>query len=193
MELILASENLTCYLTDWKAGNDTARDSLLPLVYDELRRLAASYMRDERSARTLQPTALVHETWLRLVSQRVPDWEGRSHFFGVAAHLMREILVDHARHNKRAKRGGGVPHAPIDKAVNAAPKRDSELLALDDALTGLAGMDPRKSRIVELRYFGGFTIEETAEALDISVATVAREQRLAEAWLYRELKSGSHP
>jgi RNA polymerase sigma factor (TIGR02999 family) len=187
--LTLASgDNLTSYLTDWKAGNAAARDSLLPLVYDELRRLAARYLKDERSARTLQPTALVHETWLRLVSQKLPDWQSRSHFFGVAAHLMREILVDHARHNRRVKRGGGAAHAPIEEAILPVSQPDSDLLALDDALSALASLDPRKSRIVELRYFGGFTIEETAELLAISVATVAREQRLAEAWLYRELK-----
>jgi RNA polymerase sigma factor (TIGR02999 family) len=162
-------------------------DLLVPLVYDEMRRLAQKYLRDEGSAATLQPTALVHEAYLRLVAQALPDWESRSHFFGVAAHLMRQVLVDHARKNKSGKRGGGAPKTPFDEALSFAPERSSEVLALDDALNALAVVDPRKCQIVELRFFGGFSVEETAQALDLSVATIGREQRLAEAWLHREL------
>jgi RNA polymerase sigma-70 factor, ECF subfamily len=166
-------------------------DLLVPLVYDEIRRLAQSYLRDERSADTLQPTALVHEAYLRLVGQNLPDWESRSHFFGVAAHLMRQILVDHARRHKSAKRGGGQPKAYLEEALNFAPERSSDFLALDDALAALTRVDERKCRIIELRFFGGFSVEETAQALGISVATAGREQRLAEAWLHREVSRGA--
>jgi len=182
-----ASEEVTRLLIEWKQGNQMAVDSLVPLVYDEMRRLAQSYLRDERSAATLQPTALVNEAYLRLVAQKLPDWESRSHFFGVAAHLMRQILVDHARKHKSGKRGGGLGKAPLEEALNFAPERSSDILALDDALESLAKVDERKCKIVELRFFGGLSIEETAQAMGVSVATVGREQRLAEAWLHREL------
>ncbi len=184
-----ANEEVTRLLIEWKSGNQAAVDLLVPLVYDEMRRLAESYLRDERAAATLQPTALVHEAYLRLVAQRLPDWESRSHFFGVAAHLMRQILVDHARRQKSGKRGGGAAKASLDEALSFAPERSSEIVALNDALEALSKVDERKTRIMELRFFGGFSVEETAQALGTSVATVGREQRLAEAWLHRELSN----
>ena len=185
--LMAPSLDVTLLLQDWKNGDKRAIERLTPIVYDELRRLAAHYLRDEHAADTLQPTALVHEAYIRLVSQKTPDWEGRAHFFGVAAHLMRQILVDHARRNNSAKRGSGAPVAQLDEALSFAPEKKQELLALNDAFEGLAQIDQRKAQIMELRYFGGFSVEETAQALNISVATVGRETRLAEAWLHREL------
>lgn len=182
-----ADKEVTRLLIEWKQGNKAAMDLLVPLVYDEMRRLARSFLRDERSAATLQPTAVVHEAYLRLVAQNLPDWESRAHFFGVAAHLMRQILVDHARRNKSAKRGSGVAKASLEEALNFAPERSSDILSLDDALSALAQMDERKCRIIEFRFFGGLNIEETAQAMGLSVATIGREQRLAEAWLHREL------
>jgi len=182
-----AGEDVTRLLIEWKEGNRDAIDLLVPLVYDEMRRLAQHYLRDERAAATLQPTVLVHEAYLRLIAQRLPDWESRSHFFGVAAHLMRQILVDHARRNKSAKRGSGAVKAPLEEALNFAPESGPDILALNDALDALAKVDDRKCRVVELRFFGGLSVEETAQAMGISVATVGREQRLAEAWLNREL------
>jgi RNA polymerase sigma-70 factor (ECF subfamily) len=179
--------DVTQLLRDWKNGDEHAIGRLTPIVYDELRRLAAHYLRDEHAADTLQPTALVHEAYIRLVAQNIPDWESRAHFFGVAAHLMRQVLVDHARRHNSAKRGAGAPVNPLDEGLSFSPARSKDLLALDDALDSLGEIDARKSKIVELRYFGGFSVEETAKALNISVATVGREQRLAEAWLHREL------
>ena len=178
---------VTQLLMDWKNGDEEAVNRLTPIVYNELRRLAAHYLSDEHAANTLQPTALVHEAYVRLVAQDQPDWECRSHFFGVAAHLMRQILVDNARRHRSAKRGAGIPAVSLDEAFSLAPGKSSDLVALDDALTALAAIDPRKSKVVELRYFGGFSVEETAQVLNISVATVGREQRMAEAWLHREL------
>jgi RNA polymerase sigma-70 factor, ECF subfamily len=180
-------EEVTRLLIEWKNGNQAAVDALTPLVYEELRRLAASYMRDERSAVTLQPTVLVHEAYLRLVAQDMPDWRNRSHFFGVAAQLMRQILVDHARKQKSAKRGGGVAKASLDEALAFGPERSSDMIALDDALNELTKIDPRQCKIIELRFFGGLSLEETAQALELSPATIGREQRLAEAWLHREM------
>ena len=181
------SEEVTRLLIEWKQGNQAAVDLLVPLVYDEMRRLAESYLRDERAAATLQPTVLVHEAYLRLVAQHLPDWESRSHFFGVAAHLMRQILVDHARRHKSAKRGGGAAKASLDEALSFAPERSSEMVALSDALDALSKVDERKAKIMELRFFGGFSVEETAQSLGTSVATIGREQRMAEAWLHREM------
>ena len=178
---------VTLLLVDAKNGNGHALDLLIPIVYDELHRLAAHYLRDEHAAATLQPTALVHEAYMRLVSQEMPDWECRSHFFGVAAHLMRQILVDHARRHRSQKRGGGAPPVPLSEVLAFAPVRSDDVLALDDALTALAAVDERKCRVVELRYFAGLSVEETARALGVSVGTIGREQRLAEAWLHREL------
>lgn len=184
-----ASEQITQLLSDWSKGDSVAAGALIPVIYDELRRLAAHYLRNEHAANTLQPTALVHEAYLKLVMQKMPDWEGRAHFFGVAAHLMRQILVDHARKHHTAKRGDGQAALPLEEALGFAPQKSREVLALDDALTELSSIDERKCRIVELRFFGGFTVEETANALGISVATVGREQRLAEAWLHRQVSS----
>ena len=184
---------VTQLLIDWKSGSKEALDLLTPLVYNELRRLAEHYLRDERAAATLQPTALVHEAYLRLVAQSLPDWESRSHFFGVAAHLMRQILVDHARRRKSAKRGSGAEKVSLEDAVSFAPGRGRDIEALDDALNALDAIDPRKAKVVELRFFGGFSVEETAQALGISVATVGREQRMAEAWLHRQVTRTEQP
>jgi len=184
-------EQVTQLLIEWKSGNKAAMDLLVPIVYDELRHLAQKYLRDERAAATLQPTALVNEAYLRLVAQRMPDWESRSHFFGVAAHLMRQVLVDHARRHRSGKRGSGLPKASLDEVLGFGVEKSNDIVALDDALNTLAEMDERKSKIVELRYFGGFSVEETAQALNVSTATVGREQRMAEAWLYRELNRES--
>ena len=182
-----AATQVTRLLLDLKNGDPAAVDRLMPIVYDELRRLAAHYLRDERAAATLQPTALVHEAYLRLVAQEMPDWESRSHFFGVAAHLMRQILVDHARRRRSQKRGGGQAPASLDEIVAVGPMKSDDIVALDDALTALAAVDARKCKIIELRFFGGLSVEETARALNVSVGTIGRQQRLAEAWLHREL------
>lgn len=186
-----ARSHVTRLLIDWKNGDPGAIELLTPIVYDELRRLARHYLRDERAADTLQPTALVNEAYLRLVAQDMPDWECRSHFFGVAAHLMRQILVDHARQHRCDKRGGGMPAASLDEALGFAAAKSNDILALDDALSALATVDERKCKVIELRYFSGLSIEETARALDLSVATIGREQRMAEAWLHRELSCQS--
>src|SRR5580765_4140623 len=190
MEASAKANAVTQLLMSWKSGNKEALDSLTPIVYDELCRLADHYLRDEHAAATLQPTALVHEAYLRLVAQKLPDWESRSHFFGVAAHLMRQILVDHARRNKSFKRGGGLAQASLDNVVTFAPMKTDDIVALDDALTALAAVDARKCKVIELRFFGGLSVEETARALDVSVGTIGREQRMAEAWLHRELSRG---
>jgi len=186
----MPAEEVTRLLWEWKNGNQAAVDALTPIVYSELRRLAASYLRDERAAATLQPTALVHEAYLRLVAQSMPDWESRSHFFGVAAQLMRQILVDHARKNKSQKRGGGAAKVSLEDALGFAPERSDSMIALDVALSELAKIDPRQAEVIEMRFFGGFSVEETAQALGISVATIGREQRMAEAWLHRQMQRG---
>ncbi len=186
-----ARPQVTRLLVDWKNGDRQAIELLTPIVYDELRRLARHYLRDERAADTLQPTALVNEAYLRLVAQDMPDWECRSHFFGVAAHLMRQVLVDHARQHRSGKRGGGMPVVPLDEALGFASAKSNDILALDDALNALAAVDERKSKVVELRYFSGLSVEETARVLNLSVATIGREQRMAEAWLHRELSRTS--
>jgi RNA polymerase sigma-70 factor (ECF subfamily) len=182
-----SSESVTQLLIEWKNGNQAACDLLVPLVYRELRRLADHYLRDERASPTIQPTALVHEAYLRLVGQNLPDWQSRSHFFGVAARLMRQILVDHARRRGSAKRGSDAVQVSIEDAVSFSPERSRDIENLDDALTALAVFDPRKAEIVALRYFGGFGLEEVGQSLNISAATVCREQRIAEAWLHREM------
>ncbi|MDX2151954.1 MAG: sigma-70 family RNA polymerase sigma factor [Bryobacteraceae bacterium] len=180
-------EQVTQLLIDWKNGNREALDILTPLVYDELRRLADAYLRREAGGHTLQPTALVHEAYLRLAGSSLPDFESRSHFFGIAANLMRQVLVDHARKRASAKRGAGVEKLPIRPGLELARQPESALIALDDALIVLGQLDPRKVKIIELRFFGGLSVDETAQALSLSAATVGREQRLAEAWLHREL------
>ncbi|MGH9630291.1 MAG: sigma-70 family RNA polymerase sigma factor [Bryobacteraceae bacterium] len=180
-------EDVTRLLINWRNGDQQALEQLMPLVYGELRKLANRYLRRERSDHTLQSTALVHEAYLRLVDQRSVQWQNRAHFFGVAAQMIRRILVDHARGHQTSKRGGGAPKLSLDEAVAVAEKRDLDLVALDDALNGLAAIDPQQSRIVELRFFAGLSIEDTAEVLGISPATVKRDWTIAKAWLYRDM------
>jgi RNA polymerase sigma factor (TIGR02999 family) len=184
-----SSGDVTRLLAELNAGNKDALPALLPLVYDELRRVAQRYFRRERSDHTLQPTALVHEAYLRLVDQRNVQWQNRAHFMGVAAQAMRRILVDRARAHHAAKRGGEQVRVAIDEAAGAGDPPLVDYLALDEALTKLAALDPQQSRIVELRYFGGLTIEETAEALELSPMTIKREWRIARAWLHCEMGS----
>ena len=179
--------DVTQLLLDWSAGDQQALAELTPLVYAELRQIAAQQLRRERAGHTLQPTALVHEAWLRLAETSRLTWQNRAHFLGVAAELMRRILVDHARRRNSDKRGKGETRLPLDEAINVAQGRAVKLLALDDALTSLAALDLRQSRIVELKYFGGLEIEEIAEVIGISPATVKRDWQWARAWLQREL------
>jgi RNA polymerase sigma-70 factor (ECF subfamily) len=182
---------VTRILHAWGKGDPQALDRLMPLVYGELRRLARQRLRRERPDHTLQPTALVHEAYLRLVDQRRATWQNRAQFFGVAAQLMRRILVDHARRHQAAKRGRGTLKVSWDDAIVPAEERAEELVALDDALSRLAQMDPRQGRVVELRVFSGLTVEETAQVLGVSPATVKREWTTAKAWLSREIRQGS--
>jgi RNA polymerase sigma factor (TIGR02999 family) len=178
---------ITQQLIAWGKGDAAALDKLIPAVYQELRRMADRYLRGEQSGHSLQPTALVHEAYLRLIDQKHVEWHNRAHFFGVAAQMMRRILIDHAKAKHRAKRGGTAPKLSLDETMNFTRERAAELVALDDALQILAEVDERKSRIVELRYFGGLTVEETAQVLDISDKTVMRDWKLAKAWLYDEI------
>lgn len=184
---------ITRLLMEWKTGDVSARERLLPLLYGELHRMADRYMRRESAVHTLQATALVHEAYLRLVQGQLPDWESRAHFFGVAAYLMRQLLVEHARRNQAQKRGRDSVKLSLDEALTFAPEQSAQIVELDEALKALAKFDERKSRIIELRYFGGLQVEEVARLLDVSVATVGREQRLAQAWLYRELQRAGGP
>jgi RNA polymerase sigma-70 factor (ECF subfamily) len=177
-------KEITQLLADLTGGDKEALDKLLPLVYDELRRLADRYLRRERDDHTLQATALVHEAYLRLVDQKEVRWQNRAHFFGVAAQMMRRILVDHARALQTTKRGSGGLKLALDDVVELADEQATDMVALDEALTALEAFDPQKSRIVELRFFGGLSIEETAEVMGISTATVIRQWRMAKAWLY---------
>jgi len=182
-------KDVTRLLVDWGNGDQAALDELIPLVYDELRRMAGRYMRRESKGHTLQTSALVNEAYLRLVNQKSVQWQNRAHFFGVAAHLMRRILVDHARSRSRAKRGGGAQMVSLaDQAVIS--KEVADVIALDDALKNLAEMDPRKSQIVEMKFFGGLTTEEVAEVLKVTSRTVEREWRKAKAWLNRAISKG---
>lgn len=181
------SAEVTRLLLDWSKGDRAALDQLMPVVYRELHKIAVAYLRGERTEHTLQPTALINEAYLRLTNQSFPEWEGRKHFYGVAAQLMRQILVEHARSHGAAKRGGGAPRLALDEALDCSREQAAALVELDEALTALAEFDERKARIIELRYFGGLSMEETAGVLGLSVATVGREQRLAQAWLHREL------
>ncbi|MBL8233042.1 MAG: sigma-70 family RNA polymerase sigma factor [Bryobacterales bacterium] len=178
---------VTQLLSDLQGGRSSAADELLPLVYQELRRIAAAYMRRERANHTLQATALVHEAFLQLVDQTRVDWKNRAHFFGVAAQLMRRILVEHARTRGAQKRGGSAAKLSLEEAINYFPQKDLTLLALDDSLKELEKMDERQSRIVELRFFGGLTTEETSEVMGVSTATIEREWRSAKAWLHSQL------
>jgi RNA polymerase sigma factor (TIGR02999 family) len=183
--------DITALLDDWSRGNSRALDQLLPLVYQELRGIARRQLRREREGHTLQPTALVHEAYLRLVDQREVDWRSRAHFFGVAAQVMRRILVDDARRHNAAKRGEGVQRVPIDEAMEVPGRDDISVLALDDALGRLETVDRGLAQIIELRAFGGLTIEEAAHVLKVSASTAKREWRTAKAWLTREL--GAEP
>lgn len=177
-------------LRAWGQGDAQARDDLLPLVYAELRAQAVRYMRRERRDHTLQPTALVHEAYVRLIGQAGVSWQNRAHFFGLAAEMMRRILVDHVRKHHAAKRPGAALRVAWDERVGATPPLDCELLLLDQALAELAARDPRQARVVELRYFGGLSEQETAEVLTISRATVTRDWHVARAWLFRRMTLG---
>ena len=182
-----ASGEVTRLLGELRRGSPDAEAELLPLVYEHLHRLAAHYMRQERPDHTLQATALMNEAYLRLISQEKTDWRDRAHFFGIAARLMRQILVDHARGRQAVKRGGLAEKLPIDKLRDFPPAKSCELVELDEALRSLEQLDPQQARIVELRFFGGLTVEETAEALGISPRTVKRDWSVARAWLHGEL------
>lgn len=182
------SQDVTRLLSALTRGDEGAAAKLIPAVYDELRRLAASYMRRERPDHTLQATALVHEAYLKLVEQRSVNWQSRAHFFGVAAQLMRRILIDHARGHLRQKRGGEQRKVALDEAVVCSEQQSEELLAVDEALQRLAKLDARQARVVELRFFGGLSVEEAAEVLGISPKTVKRDWSVAKAWLYADLK-----
>ncbi|HXD34077.1 MAG TPA: sigma-70 family RNA polymerase sigma factor [Pyrinomonadaceae bacterium] len=180
-------EEVTQLLLDWSAGNQAALDKLMPLVYRELRKMAHNYLNRERRGHTLQTTELVHEAYVRLVDQKRVQWQNRAHFYGVAAQLMRRILVDRARHHKRAKRGGGAPMVSLNQNIAETKAPAVDLLALDEALDELAKLDQRKARIIELRFFGGLEVDETAKFLNISSITVMRDWKLAKAWLHRAL------
>jgi RNA polymerase sigma factor (TIGR02999 family) len=186
---MVAPRDITALLGDWSRGNGSALNQLLPLVYAELRRVAARQLRNERADHTLQPTALVHEVYMRLVDQRRVDWQNRAHFFGVAAQLMRRILVDHARRHGASKRGEGVRCVSIDDAKDLAASNEMPVLAFDHALDRLETIDSELAKIVELRAFGGLTIEEAAHVLSVSPSTAKRDWRTAKAWLKRELDS----
>jgi len=184
-----ATQQITERLIAWNSGDVAARDDVIRGVYQELRRMADRYLRLESPGHTLQPTALVHEAYMRLIDQTQVSWQNRAHFFGVAAQMMRRILVDHARTKQRDKRGGPARKLSLDEVMNAAKGPAADLVALDAALESLAQIDPRKSRVIELRFFGGLSVEETAEVLEVSPQTVLRDWKLAKAWLYQEMKS----
>jgi RNA polymerase sigma factor (TIGR02999 family) len=181
--------DVTQLLVAWNDGDQAARDELMSVVYQELRRLAHHYMKRESPGHTLQTSGLVNEAFLRLVDQRDVQWQNRAHFFGIAAQMMRRILVDYARSRRYAKRGGGIPDLSLDEALIVSDERTAEVVALDETLQRLAEIDPRKSQIVELRFFGGLSIEETAEVLAVSPGTVMRDWTLAKAWLRREMSN----
>jgi len=182
---------ITQLLQRWRDGNREALDALLPLVYDELRRLAHRHLRNERAEHTLQSSALVHEAYLRLVGQDFPQWEGRTHFFAIAAQLMRQILVDYARRHRPSKRGSGVCMLTLGDVETLPQRKDVDVVALNDALNSLAEIDPRQSHVVELRFFAGLSLEETSEVMGIGTATVQRDWTAARAWLHREISRRS--
>jgi len=182
---------VTALLSELTQGRQEAAEELIPLVYDELKRLARRHMRCERQDHTLQTTALVHEAYLKLVRQKDVNWQGRSHFFGIAAQLMRRVLVDHARGHLRKKRGGAKVLLPLNEALAFSPEHSEDILNLDEALERLSKLDARQGRIVELRFFGGLSVEETAEFLNISPKTVKRDWAVAKAWLHGELRHGN--
>jgi RNA polymerase sigma factor (TIGR02999 family) len=188
--------DITRLLHEWRSGSAEALERLIPLVYGELHALASRYLSHERRDHTLQTTALVHEAYVKLAGQRAVDWQNRAHFFGIAAQLMRRILVDHARRDRRVKRGAGAAHVSLedmDPPSAPAPVDAADAYALDRALSRLEAIDPQQGRVVELRYFGGMTIEEAAEVLGVSPATVKRDWSVARAWLYRELAAEPSP
>ena len=181
-------EDLNGLLTDWSNGDQDALNRLMPLVYEELHRLASRYLRHERVGHTLQTTALVHEAYLKLVDQKKANWQSRVQFFAAAAKVMRHVLVDYARSRKAAKRGGAYCRLSLDEATVSAQEKDADLLSLNEALNHLSEIDPQQSRVVELRVFGGLTVEDTAQALGISPRTVKREWSMAKAWLHQQIK-----
>lgn len=188
--MALTVKSVTQMLIDWSQGRTEVLEELIPVVYQELHRLAQRQLRQERPGHTLQTTELVHEAFLRLVDQRRVQWQNRAHFFAIAAQLMRRILANHARDRQRLKRGGGRTKLTLQEDVVGAAAREVDLVALDDALDALAALDAQQSRIIELRYFGGLTIEETAHVLEVSPATVKNKWTLARTWLHRELRRG---
>jgi len=182
------SASLTQKLIQWSSGDEDSLNKVLPIVAEELHRIAKRQMRKERPGHTLQATALVNEAYLRLIDQTNVTWQNRAHFFGIAARIMRQILIDHARGVRRDKRGGAQVRLPLDEAIVFSPVKSASLIALDEALGRLEGKDPRKARVVELRYFGGLSVEETAEVLEVHPNTVIRDWTLAKAWLKSELQ-----
>lgn len=184
-------QEITQLLRAWSEGDKSALDQLLPLIYGELRRLAGRYMRRENPGHTLQSSDLINEAWLRLADQRQVQWQNRAHFFGIAAQLMRRILIDHARRHHYQKRGGGAIQVSLDETAAVTAARAAELLAVDEALERLTAMDARKGRIIELRFFGGLNLDETAEVMGLSSPTIQREWRAAKAWLHRLLTEGN--
>jgi RNA polymerase sigma-70 factor (ECF subfamily) len=189
-----STHEITQLLVAWNQGDQAALEALTPLINQELRRLAKRFMAGERQGHLLQPTALVNEAWLRLIDWQNVEWQDRAHFFGLAAHIMRRTLMEYARARHREKRGGreGI-QVSLSEAANVAQERSADLIALDDALQTLEKLDPRQARVVELRFFAGLSLEEAAEALSVSVTTVRRQWRLAEAWLFRELNREEQP
>jgi RNA polymerase sigma factor (TIGR02999 family) len=190
-EIDETQQQITERLIAWNSGDAAALDDVINAVYQELRRMADRYLRLERPDHTLQPTALVHEAYFRLIDQTQVNWRNRAHFFGVAAQMMRRILVDYARTKKRDKRGGPARPLSIDEVMDVSKERAADLVVLDEALASLTEIDPRKGRVVELRFFGGLSVEETAEVLNVSPQTVLRDWKLAKAWLYKQIKSGT--
>jgi RNA polymerase sigma-70 factor, ECF subfamily len=184
----LSQQDVTGLLLEWRQGDRAALDKLTPLVYGELRRIAHRYMQQEREGHTLQTTALVNEAYVRLVGEQRIDWQNRAHFFAVMAQVMRRVLIDHARRRRYAKREGVAQQVPLEETTAMSDERAAELVALDEALDELMKLDARKSRVVELRYFGGLSLEETADVLEVSVMTVRRDWRVAKAWLYKAMK-----
>jgi RNA polymerase sigma factor (TIGR02999 family) len=184
-----SSGDVTQLLAEWSRGDRNALDAATSLVYGELHRIAESYLQGERSNHTLQPTALIHEAYMRLVKEEETEFENRRKFFAFAARLMRQVLVDHARATGAEKRGGGLAKVPLNEAVDLVPGQGADFLALNEALDNLARISPRKAQVIELRYFAGLNVEETAEVLDTSAATVSRDQRIAEAWLSKTMES----
>lgn len=185
-------DNVTDLLIAWSGGDEAAFEQLVPVIYQELHRTAHRYMARERSGHTLQTTALINEVYMRLVDFQAMSWQNRNHFFGICANLMRRVLTDFARSRRFLKRGGNAVHVAFDEALFGGHERAAGIVALDDALNALAVFDPRKSRVVELRFFGGLSVEETAQVLDVSVETVMRDWKLAKVWLLRELSKGEN-